>query len=503
MNLKVDSRVLKNILIYLIIVILPTILGSFLFTHFHYQATITKQAEKTQKTVTFLSSYLDRFIGETVASTKTLSIVLQNKNSSEEIENILKSMLETDNRFSGLHWANPDGNILVSSSPLSKRINAYDRSYFQQAIQTKQPVISSPLTGRITGNYIVTIATPVVKSNKIEGVLIHSLRLDYLENIIRVLFPDEYLRVIDSNKNVLINTNFDFDSLDTDIIQTELSNVNWTLEARPKANIMNKSYFVLNSIIFCGILLIFTHILFLFGKYHLLKRQAIRTREESEHQKLEMVGTLAASIAHEIKNPITGVKGLIQLLSEKHHDSKDQFYFSVIQQEIMRINDIVNEFLILGKPTADKMKAYDMNEIVKEVQPIIQSESNLYNVEFTVQYTPSPLIIMCSNDNIKQVVLNLSKNAIESMQSHGGRLVISIQQEGTNCLLKISDTGVGIPKHIIDKVYQPFFTNKETGTGLGLVICKRIIDTYKGTIQIKSTEGEGTTVIVRLPLHQD
>lgn len=497
------SQVLKNILIYLLIVILPTAIGSILFTNFHYQVTINKQAEKTIEAVNFQSSYIDRFIGETVASTETLGIVLENKNSAEEIQNILTSIQKKDDRFSGLHWASPDGEILVSSLPLDKKLNIGYREYFQQAILTKQPVISSAHTGSITGRYIVTIATPVLKSNEVEGVLLHSLRLDYLENVIKVLTPDEILRVIDSSGQELIKTNDDFHSINSDIIRTELANVNWTVEAKPQVTLTPENHFIQNSVIFSGILLILTHILFLFGKYHLLKRQAAREREENELQKLELVGTLAASTAHEIKNPLTGVKGLIQLLSEKHKDQSDQFYFSVIQQEITRINDIVNEFLILGKPTADIRKSQDLNEIVKEVHPIIQSESNLYNVDLNLQLSESPLYIHCSKDNIKQVVLNLSKNAIESMQTTGGQLTISIQKVDSNCLLKISDSGVGIPESILDKVYHPFFTNKDTGTGLGLVICKRIVNMYNGTITIDSTEGKGTLVEVRLPLHEE
>ncbi|WP_010283257.1 ATP-binding protein [Bacillus timonensis] len=501
--MKIESQVLKNILVYLFIVILPTTVGSILFTNYHYQSFIKKQTTETEEMVQFHSSYIDRFIGETIAGTETLGIVLENKNSNEEIKNILVSIHKKDERFSGLYWANPEGDILVSSLGLDKKVNIGYREYFKQAIQTKRTVISPAHKGVVTGRFIVTIATPVLSSNEVEGVLLFSLRLDYLENVIKVLSPDEILRVVDYTGQELINTNQDFHSLDTDIIRTELDNVNWMIEARPRKTLTHKKEFILNSIIFSGIVLILTHILFLFGKYLLLKRQASREREENELQKLELVGTLAASTAHEIKNPLTGVKGLIQLLSEKHKDPTDQFYFSVIQQEITRINDIVNEFLILGKPTADKRKSYDINEIVKEVQPIIKSETNLYNIEFDLQLTSLPLYIMCSNDNIKQVVLNVAKNAIESMQKDGGHLTISIQKEENSCLLTIKDTGVGIPKKILAKVYHPFFTNKDTGTGLGLVICKRIVNMYNGTIEIDSIEGKGTTVQIRFPLHDE
>ncbi|WP_449539579.1 ATP-binding protein [Ferdinandcohnia sp. Marseille-Q9671] len=501
--MKIESHITRNIFVYVLIVILPTIIGSIVFTKYQYEASIRKQTAKTQEVVTFQKNYLDRFIGEAIATTETLGIVLENKNSNEEIENILSSIQKKDDRFSGLYWANPDGDLLESSLDVKKGVNISHREYFQQSLNTMGTVISPAHYGSVTDRYIVTIATPVLHLDEIEGVLLLSLRLDYLENVIRVLSPDGILRVVDTNGQVLLTTKRDFDSVDSDIIRTELTNVNWMIEARPGITLAFNDVFIINSVIFTILLLIFTHILFLFGKYILLKRQAKRDREENEHQKLELVGTLAASTAHEIKNPLTGVKGLIQLLSEKHRDTSDQFYFSVIQQEITRINDIVNEFLVLGKPTAEKRNIHNVSEIAKEVMPIIQSESNLYNIEFDFQVSENPLLIMCSKDTIKQVVLNLSKNAIESMQTKGGKLTISLQKEHANCLLTISDTGVGISEQIITKVYNPFFTNKDTGTGLGLAICKRIVDMYNGTIHIVSKEGEGTTVKVRFPLHID
>ncbi|MFT4412354.1 ATP-binding protein [Fredinandcohnia humi] len=498
----IKSPVTKNILTYLLIVILPTLICSVLFMRYSYDQTIESEAERTEDIIHFHKNYIDSFIGETIASLETLSYVIHNKENQEEIEQILTKFQDKDDRYSGFYWANLEGDILISSNKTNKKVNIFQRDYFQQVLSTKETRVSPAHIGSITGRKIVTIATPVISNEKIEGVLLVSLRLDYLENVLKVLTPDAFVRVIDTKDQIIIRTNQDFNSITTPLISSRLDNVSWKIEARPGVNFFNKNIFTLNSIIFCILVFILTHILFLLAKYIMLKRQAKRERAENDLQKLELIGTLAASTAHEIKNPLTGIKGLIQLLSEKHKDSSDQFYFSVIQEEITRINDIVNEFLVLGKPTAEKLARYELNEIIKELEPIIQSEANLYNLGFKLELSKSPLHIMCSKDNIKQLVLNLSKNALESMHEKGGTLSITVNKEETNSLLVISDTGTGIPEHLLKKLFTPFYTSKDTGTGLGLVICKRIVDMYKGTIEVQSTAGQGTNVEVRFPICQ-
>lgn len=148
----------------------------------------------------------------------------------------------------------------------------------------------------------------------------------------------------------------------------------------------------------------------------MLKRQTKLERVQIEAQKLELIGTLAAGIAHEIRNPLTGIKGLVQLLSEKYQDQTDRFYFSVINKEIARINQIVSEFLILGKPTVQKMSYTDIRDIIVDLNPLIYSEANLYNVQYEYSLPDEPAILYCTVDQMKQVLLNLTKNALEAMK---------------------------------------------------------------------------------------
>ncbi|UQX56427.1 ATP-binding protein [Cytobacillus pseudoceanisediminis] len=214
------------------------------------------------------------------------------------------------------------------------------------------------------------------------------------------------------------------------------------------------------------------------------------------------MGTLAASTAHEIRNPLTGIKGLIQLLSEKYTNTHDQYYFSVINDEISRINEIVSEFLILGKPAAQKMETLDLRNIIKELEPLIFSEANLHNVTFESAISDEPVMVECTKDQMKQVILNLTKNAFESMEG-GGKLTIKLNKMHSKCQLKIADTGSGISEDEIEKIFHPFYTSKETGTGLGLVVCRRILHSFGGEIFITSKETKGTHVDIFLPIKND
>ena len=207
-------------------------------------------------------------------------------------------------------------------------------------------------------------------------------------------------------------------------------------------------------------------ILFLLAQYMLLKRQTKLERQQNELQKIELVGTFAASTAHEIRNPLTGIKGLVALLKEKYKDEQDQFYFSVIEQEIERINEIVSEFLILGKPTAIIEQTYDVRTILNEVALIIQSEANLHNIVFHLHLPDHPVHIRCSKDHMKQVVLNITKNAIEAMTSNDTlTIVVKTMKHTHNCILQI-----------LEKGFRNIFKNTSFIRSLLIKILEQVLD---------------------------
>ncbi|KEO81478.1 hypothetical protein EL26_20595 [Tumebacillus flagellatus] len=226
-------------------------------------------------------------------------------------------------------------------------------------------------------------------------------------------------------------------------------------------------------------------------------------RQVQHHEKLATVGKIAAGVAHEIRNPLTSIKGFLQMMRhelERNGMGKEHSYTTVMLSEIERINGLVGELLLLSKPRELKMEALEMEELITVIAPLISSESILHNIEFALDLQPVPAVY-ADREMLKQVLWNLVKNAIEAMaETDGGKLKIESSYQEREGLVRVDirDTGPGIPHYMLDRIFDTFFTTKETGTGLGLPICQRLVNDLGGKIQVTS-KGFGTTVSVLLP----
>jgi two-component system, sporulation sensor kinase A len=211
-------------------------------------------------------------------------------------------------------------------------------------------------------------------------------------------------------------------------------------------------------------------------------------------EKMNLVGELAAGIAHEIRNPLTSLKGFLQLLSSDFEDRSFP-YDKIIFSEIDRINSIINELLFLAKPTVEEMKTIDIRYVVDQVVLFMRAQANMYNSEILVDLPKSPIMIECSENKLKQVFINILQNAIEAMPS-GGKISIEIADLHNSIVLSFKDEGCGIPEELIDNIGKPFFTTKKNGTGLGLLVTNNIIQHHRGSLSIRSKEGEGTEILI-------
>ncbi|GIN59292.1 PAS domain S-box protein [Lederbergia ruris] len=212
-------------------------------------------------------------------------------------------------------------------------------------------------------------------------------------------------------------------------------------------------------------------------------------------EKLSVVGQLAASIAHEIRNPLTVIKGFIQLLNQM----KNIQYLEVVLGELKRIEEIINDLLVLAKPQSSKMEKLNLKELLESTIAFFQSEALLHDIDIQTNIDLADPNITGEANRLKQVFINILKNASEAMPD-GGRIDLSAQklQDG-RIVIKIEDNGPGIPEERMQNLGQPFYSTKEKGTGLGLMICYRIIKNHGGDMEIKSKVNEGTTVHIFLP----
>lgn len=490
-----------NFFLYIIIVIVP-ILISLLY---YFNEAIDKDNNERKRQADWVASIhqksWDQFISETVTSLDILALTAETvAKTPEKIEPLLLKTHWKDPRYGGIYLLDPKGTVITGSNPFLQNANLSENEYIKEINRTKDLIISDHQETLINGQKVIGIGKPVLnRSGDLVYILIAHLRIDYVQNIMRVLTPDAKLSVTNPNGAVImdINMNGSGDLPNDRSISSAIDRVPWNIKVEiPQRNI---NELIKNAILVIIQIIFGFHILFLFIKYLMLKRQTAKEKKENELQKLELVGTLAASTAHEIRNPLTGIKGLVQLLAEKYTNDQDQYYFSVINDEINRINEIVSEFLILGKPTAQKTEILDLRKIIVDIEPLIISEANLNNIKYHSIIPDTPLFIDCTKDQLKQVLLNITKNAFESMEA-GGLLTIKLIELPNKCHIKITDTGIGIPDEALEKIFQPFYTSKEFGTGLGLVVCKRIIQSFCGEIHLTSKENKGTQVDIFLPL---
>jgi len=209
--------------------------------------------------------------------------------------------------------------------------------------------------------------------------------------------------------------------------------------------------------------------------------------------RMNMVGSMAATVAHEIRNPLTTVRGYLQVIGRKHEYQKDKDKFNLMLEEIDRANSIIREYLSLSREKLVILKQCSLNGIIEALFPLIQADATSSKVYVNLDLALIPELLLDENE-LRQLLLNLVRNSIEAMPE-GGDLLIRTFQEDCNVVLSISDEGVGIPSHILEKLGTPFITTKDTGTGLGLPICYQIAHRHKATIKI-STSHEGTTFFV-------
>jgi PAS domain S-box-containing protein len=207
--------------------------------------------------------------------------------------------------------------------------------------------------------------------------------------------------------------------------------------------------------------------------------------------KLSLVGQLAAGIAHEIRNPLTSLRGFIQLLQYKSEDNKE--YCDIMLSELDRINLIVGEFLILAKPHMVQFNERDINQIIRHVITLIGTQAIIKNIHLVDKLADDLPTISCEENQLKQVIINLIKNAIEAMPTGGTIMVETGMHDEDHLFIRITDEGKGIPKEMLDKLGEPFYTTKDHGTGLGLMVCYKIIENHFGELRVQSEVNQGTT----------
>jgi PAS domain S-box-containing protein len=226
--------------------------------------------------------------------------------------------------------------------------------------------------------------------------------------------------------------------------------------------------------------------------------ELIRLRQQiSNMERLSLVGQMAASITHEIRNPMAVVRGFVQLMQEKGL-VKNEEYTRVIMDELDRANGIIDDFLSLAQNRVVEMRETNLHTVIEQLSPLLLAEANLRGHTIHYEYHPSLSMLSLNEKEMKQLLLNLVRNGMEAMEEKG-ILTIQTRESADEVELRIADTGRGMAEEVRAKLFEPFFTTKPRGTGLGLAVCLSIVERHEAKIVVESKEGVGTTFIIRFP----
>lgn len=239
----------------------------------------------------------------------------------------------------------------------------------------------------------------------------------------------------------------------------------------------------------------------IFRKRHeeLVKHVERLEQEALQAEKFKAISTLATGMAHEIKNPLTAIKTHGEFLPERHGDPVFVKRFSeLLAQETSRINGIVQDLLDFAKPKPPQLKQVDIGHLITSTVDLLSGELSKHQIRWTINCRHDGATIQADSDQLRQVLINLIQNAADAMPN-GGSLTLATQANNGHLELTVSDTGQGIPKEILPRIFDPFVTTKPNGNGLGLAVVYSIVQSHRGTIHAASSPGLGATFTVRLP----
>lgn len=234
---------------------------------------------------------------------------------------------------------------------------------------------------------------------------------------------------------------------------------------------------------------------------------------ESERAQSAALGRMAAGIAHEVKNPLAGIRGAAELLGRRAAGERDRETAALIVREVDRIAALLDDFMIFARGDVLRLAPVNLHRVLDDVLDVLATDPLGSRARLVRSYDPSIPELLADGDRLVQVFLNLARNALEAMERPGGTLTITTRlrldhridlggERVASVAVEVSDTGPGIPDDAREQVMTPFFTTKATGTGLGLPLARHFVALHGGSLQIESREGQGTTVRVSLPLRR-
>lgn len=237
--------------------------------------------------------------------------------------------------------------------------------------------------------------------------------------------------------------------------------------------------------------------------------QRVHDTEMLQAEHLATLGELATGVAHEIRNPLAGIAGAIEIITKDFpKDHPDREIMEDLRQEVRRIEKVLNDLLAYARPKPPQFGRAELKELVARTLHLARQQTGRKHVDFSIQIPPDVPPFRMDSEQLHQVLLNLVLNGIQAIDDEG-KITIAAQLNHSGPLgpadrveISVSDSGAGIPPEQVERIFRPFYTTKRGGTGLGLSLCRRIISQHGGTLSVESQMGKGSRFIIRLPLRE-
>lgn len=432
--------------------------------------------------------------------------------------------------FSNVVIFDRNGQFLAQAVPKATIHTVHDKNSFQSALSGK-PTVSGRIIYDGLDSAYVSLRVPIKSSQgTVKAVLTAGLPLNEISRIInereehsesdysfvidakfRVLYHPRFTDIynkensFDRYQDLFQNTNKEFigvsewDRTEKLYVFDEIGGTGWrVVVATPVSGIY--SAIVKSSLFDIGIFLL---LVITIGLLYYIISQSKRHELEMENLKFERLSCasqLAAGIAHEIRNPLTSIKGFIQLIMRRIDQPPPKSYLHIIYGEIERIEKLIYEFQMLARPLKPaQFCEIDMAKTVNDVMLLMEAQALAKKASLILNCRANSRFQVKGDEaQLKQVLINLVRNAIEAVDTEG-RIILSVSIKERMVSITVSDNGTGIPQEVLVKLGTPFFTTKESGTGLGLSVCYSIVQNHNGRIEVNSKVGEGTSFTVLLP----
>ncbi len=521
-------RNLSQILLF-IIVIVPLSTLSYFLLYDNYQYRHLEEEQKNEQMAKVLAQNVDSYIaGIKVTLMGIAGLDAIQYHDRAEIEKAFASLALAQNDIS-LYWiTDAKGDIVAKWPDNVPDKSAAGKDFFDAAMRGST-FVSDDLTGDITNKEIVLVAVPYTNSKgQISGVLGVSIPLEKLQQKLvlrvgatgypilvsksghflvhpqldeirkKVSADDPVWRALRSGTSGTINVVAPFDGQRKLFSYVPLHEADWVVViVQPLSEFNAKLYDLFTRY---GVVIVVVLLIVLWAARQLV---IARNREEEarvlQAEKLAVVGQLAAGMAHEIRNPLTSIKGFVQMIAAREDGKAPPEYLEMILMEIESIQSVVNETLVLAKPHPANFTPVNVSGVIQEVCALMEPQAYYRNIKLVSSFPVNVPPVKADRNQLKQVFINLIKNSIEAMPEAGGEISLALKQRGHKLQIAVSDTGSGIPPDLLARLGGPFVTTKENGTGLGLMVTFRIVQNHGGSIHVDSTPGHGTTFLITLP----